>query len=286
MPEGDTVFRTARALHRAFAGHRLTGAELRVPQLATAELAGWTVAESTSRGKHLLLRLLPPHDGAPLTLHSHLGMDGAWRIYAVGDRWRAGPRHLIRAVLRTEQAVAVGSQLRQLALVATAEEPALVGHLGPDLLGPDWDPAEAVRRLARYPGTIGAALRDQRNLAGIGNVYCCELLFLRGLWPWTPAGQVPDPAGLVGLAHRLLTANRDRPVRTTTGSLRRGETSYVYGRAGQPCRRCGTPIAVDRQDERVTYWCPVCQPEPPGSAATPGPAGPREALKIHPTSGK
>lgn len=261
MPEGDTVFQTARALHRALAGRRLTASDLRVPQLATVDLTGWTVAESVSRGKHLLVRMRPPGQGRPMTLHSHLGMDGSWRVYAIGQRWRAQSRHLIRAILRTADAVAVGYQLHRLALVPTADETHLVGHLGPDLLGPDWDPAEAVRRLSHQPATtIGEALRDQRNLAGIGNVYCSELLFLRGLWPWTPVHRVADLPALVSLAHRVLDANRARPARSTTGSLRRGETCYVYGRAGQPCRRCGTPIELAAQAERLTYWCPSCQP--------------------------
>lgn len=263
MPEGDTVFRTARSLHRAFAGRRLTAADLRVPHLATTDLGGWTVTESVSRGKHLLLRLRAPDETVAMTLHSHLGMDGSWRVYAVGERWRAQRRHLIRAVLRTADAIAVGYQLAHVALVPTEEEKNLVAHLGPDLLDPAWEPAEAVRRLCRRPGvTIGEALRNQHNLAGIGNVYCSELLFLEGIWPWTPVRQVADPAGLVSLAHRLLEANRNRVTRTTTGSLRRGETTYVYGRRGQPCRRCGTAIEADEQADRITYWCPSCQPRP------------------------
>ncbi|QSB13453.1 Fpg/Nei family DNA glycosylase [Natronosporangium hydrolyticum] len=262
MPEGDTVFRTARNLHRAFAGRQLTASDLRLPQLATTDLTGAMVVESVSRGKHLLLRLQLPADGRAMSLHSHLGMDGSWRVYAVGERWRARSRHLIRVVLRTADAVAVGYELQQVMLVATEDEKHLTAHLGPDLLGADWDPAEAVRRLSRRTGTIADALRDQRNLAGIGNVYCAELLFLRGLWPWTPVPQVTDLSALVTLAKRLLEANRTRPMRTTTGVMRRGQDSYVYGRAGAPCRRCGTLIRRDDQGERVTYWCPHCQPEP------------------------
>lgn len=262
MPEGDTVFRTARILHRALAGRRLTAADLRVPHLATAALAGQTVVECASRGKHLLLRLRA--DGGPaLTLHSHLGMEGSWRVYAVGERWRPYRRDLIRAVLRTPDAVAVGYRLTRLALIPTADEAELVGHLGPDLLGPAWDPAEAVRRLSRHPTEpIADALREQRNLAGIGNVYCSEVLFLRGVWPGTPVAQVGNLTRLVTLAHQLLWANRDRTVRSTTGSLRRGEQTYVYGRAGRPCRRCTTPVRMDTSAERITFWCPVCQPDP------------------------
>ncbi|MGK5444924.1 DNA-formamidopyrimidine glycosylase family protein [Micromonospora sp. URMC 105] len=266
MPEGDTVWNTARVLHRALAGATLTGSDFRVPQLATTDLTGWTVRESASRGKHLLLRLAAPEAASDVrhwTLHSHLRMDGAWRAYAPGERWAARPAHLIRVVLRSTPAVAVGYHLHELALLPTAEEESLVGHLGPDLLGPDWDAAEAVRRLAAHPeSTIGEALLDQRNLAGVGNLYKCEVLFLRGVSPWTPVGAVPDLAGTVALAQRLLAANRGRWTQSTTGSLHRGGTSYVYGRRAQPCRRCGTAIRKEELGERVTYWCPVCQPAP------------------------
>jgi endonuclease-8 len=267
VPEGDTVWNTARVLHRALAGQRLTGSDFRVPQLATTDLTGWTVRESASRGKHLLLRLTAP-DAADWTLHSHLRMDGAWRAYAPGERWAGRPAHLIRVVLRSADAVAVGYHLHELALVPAAEEERLVGHLGPDLLGPDWDPAEAVRRLAAHPEeTIGEALLDQRNLAGVGNLYKCEVLFLRGVSPWTPVGAVPDLAGTVHLAQKLLAANRGRWTQSTTGSLHRGQTSYVYGRRAQPCRRCGTAIRKQELGERVTYWCPVCQPERPAGSS-------------------
>jgi endonuclease-8 len=272
VPEGDTVWNTARVLRRGLVGGRLTGTDFRVPRLATigataGGLAGWTVAESVSRGKHLLLRLAEPAGGRRLTLHSHLRMDGAWRVYAPGERWAGRPAHLIRAVLRTADAVAVGYHLHDLALLPTDEEETLVGHLGPDLLGPDWDADEAVRRLRAHPDTpIAEAVLDQRNLAGVGNLYKAELLFLRGVWPWTPVRDTADLPGLVSLAHRLLTANRGRWTQTTTGSLRQGQTTYVYGRHGRPCRRCGTPIrmadAAADGAVRVTFWCPRCQPEP------------------------
>lgn len=268
MPEGDTVWNTARVLHRALAGARLTGSDFRVPQLATTDLTGWTVTGSVSHGKHLLLRLAAP-DGNDtgtgpdrLTLHSHLRMEGAWRAYAPGERWTARPAHLIRVVLRTADATAVGYHLHELALVPTAEEDTLVGRLGPDLLGPDWDLTEAVRRIGRDPArSIAEALLDQTNLAGIGNLYKCELLFLRGVSPWTPVAAVPDLPSLVALGQRLLAANRGRWTQSTTGALHRGATSYVYGRRAQPCRRCGTAIRKQEQGDRITYWCPVCQPE-------------------------
>jgi len=260
MPEGDTVWNTARTLHGALGGEQLVSSDFRIPQLATADLRAWTVRESVSRGKHLLLRLEGPA-GDRLTLHSHLRMDGAWRVYAPGGRWAARPAHLIRVVLGTDAAVAVGYHLHDLALLPTAEEDSLVGHLGPDLLGPDWDAGEAARRLAARPtGSIAEALLDQRNLAGIGNLYLAETLFLRGVSPWTPVGRVADLAGMVTLAQRLLAANRGRWTQSTTGSLRKGETTYVYGRRGAPCRRCGTPIRMAKQAGRVRYWCPRCQP--------------------------
>ena len=197
-----------------------------------------------------------------MTLHSHLRMDGAWRAYAPGERWAGRPAHLIRVVLRSARSVAVGYHLHEVALIPTAdEEQARSAISGPDLLGADWDPAEAVRRIAAQPdATIAEALLDQRNLAGVGNLYKAETLFLRGLWPWTPVAAVPDLAGTVQLAQKLVASNRGRWTQTTTGSLRRGQTSYVYGRRAQPCRRCGTAIQKADQDERVTYWCPRCQP--------------------------
>ncbi|NUT32417.1 MAG: Fpg/Nei family DNA glycosylase [Hamadaea sp.] len=271
MPEGDTVWNTARALERGLVGATLTGSDFRVPQLATVDLTGRTVLSSASRGKHLLLRF----DG-DLSLHSHLRMDGSWRIYGPAERWSGTPAHQIRVVLRTPSAVAVGRHLHELKLLPTPQEGRLLAHLGPDLLGDDWDAAEAARRLAARPDAeIAEALLDQRCLAGIGNLYKAELLYLRGIWPWTPVRDVDDLPGLADLAHRVLNANKGRWTQSTTGSLRRGETTYVYGRRAQPCRRCGTPIRKADQGsrltdqgsraelgDRVTYWCPVCQPAP------------------------
>jgi endonuclease VIII len=262
MPEGDTVRNHADRLDKALRGAVLTRSDFRVPALATVDLSGWTVTGCASRGKHLLLRLTSP-DGTARTLHSHLRMDGTWRLYRPDERPHGRPVHLIRVILRTATVTAVGYHLHDLALVPTGAEDTLVGHLGPDLLGPDWDPDEAVRRLTADPGReISAALLDQRNLAGIGNLYRCELLFLRGVAPGTPVSAAGDPYPLVDLARRLLTANLGRWTQSTTGSLRRGEETWVYGRFGRPCRRCGTLIRrADGGDaDRVTYWCPACQP--------------------------
>jgi len=261
MPEGDTVWNTARVLERALLGDVLAGSDFRVPQLAATSLTGWTVTESASRGKHLLLRLTK--DERAMTLHSHLRMDGSWRVFGPGARWSGRPAHLIRAVLRTARSVAVGYHLHELALIPTTGEQVLLEYLGPDVLGADWDPDEAVRRIAAKPtASIAEALLDQRNLAGIGNLYKAETLFLRGLWPWTLVADVADLLGTVQLAQQLVAANRGRWTQSTTGSLRRGETTYVYSRRAQPCRRCGTAIQKADQDERITYWCVRCQQKP------------------------
>lgn len=263
MPEGDTVRRTAQRLHDALAGQPLTRCDLRVPRLATADLTGRQVLEVRSRGKHLLIRF----EGG-LTLHSHLRMDGAWQLYAPAERWRGGPAHQIRAVLGTAGRTAVGYRLPVLDLLRTADEYRVVGHLGPDLLGPDWDPAEALRRLLAAPARpLGEALLDQRNLAGIGNVYKSELCFLLRASPWLPVGRLPAPERAPALAKKLLEANKRRPARRTTPDPRPDRRLWVYGRAGRPCLRCGTPIRTTdggpATEARTTFWCPACQPAPP-----------------------
>lgn len=275
MPEGDTVWLTARRLNTVLTGRMLTRAELRVPALATTDLTGMTVHTVVSRGKHLLTRL-----DSGLTLRSHLRMDGSWRIVRTGRRWTGGPAHSVRAVLGNPQWECVGYRVHDLAVVPTAHEDELVGHLGPDLLGPDWDASEAVRRLLADPGReIGQALLDQRTLAGIGNMYKAELLFLRGVHPFTPAGEVAALPQLVDLAHRVLYRNKDAPEQSTTGSNRRGENFWVYLRAGRPCRRCGAVIQGADQGsppyQRPAFWCPNCQPAGPASAAVPGPRAAR-----------
>lgn len=274
MPEGDTVWRTAQRLHTALSGSRLTGSDFRVPRLATVDLSGRLVRETVSRGKHLLTRL------DDVTLHTHLKMEGSWHLYRHGTRWRR-PAHQARVVLSTDGWQAVGFQLGVVELVARGDEAAVVGHLGPDLLGPDWSLDEALRRLRSLPETpVGEALLDQRNLAGIGTIYCSEACFLSGVHPDLPIGDVPDLARLVERARTLLESNKDRVEQTTTGDTRRGRQTWVYGRAGQPCRRCGTRVetsristvrdrrreagresAVDNPDRsRVAFWCPACQP--------------------------
>jgi endonuclease-8 len=261
VPEGDTVWRAARRLDQALSGKVLTRTDFRVPAFATWDLSGATVTATVSRGKHLLTRI----DGQdPWTLHTHLKMEGGWRVLQLGQPWPR-PGHTARVVLETADAVAIGFQLGVVELLPRAREPDVVGHLGPDLLGPDWDAEEAVRRLRQQPDrAVKEALLDQTRLAGVGNMYANELCFLCGVSPETPVGQVPDLPRMVVRAHQLLDLNRHRAVQSTTGDLSRGRTSWVYRRRGQPCRRCGTRILEsvlgDQGRERVTYRCPNCQP--------------------------
>jgi endonuclease-8 len=283
VPEGDVVWRTARRLDRALTGRRLDVAELRWPGLSTAELTGRTVTGVVSRGKHLLTRL-----SGDLTVHSHLRMDGAWHILrpsAIGairaghrPRGAPAPEHRIRAMLGNTAWLAVGYDLGMLDLVPTGLEGDVVGHLGPDLLDEVWDGDEALRRLIRHPQRpIGEALLDQAVAAGIGTFYLAETCFLTGTYPWDPVAVLPRPTGLLDRARALLLANRERVPQTTTGSTRPGENAYVYGRAGRPCRRCGTTIVRGEVGSapraRVTYFCPHCQPARSGESPLEGTHG-------------
>lgn len=258
MPEGDTVWKTAQLQHAALAGKVLTKSDFRVPRFATADLSGEVVHEVVARGKHLLHRV------GEFTIHSHLKMEGVWRAYGPGEKWQR-PEFKARVILDAPGVQAVGFELGLLELIRTADEDDTVGYLGPDLLGPDWDAEEAVRRLAAAPDVpIYVALLDQRNLAGVGNVFSNEICFLRGVLPTRPVGETPALDRVVDLAFRLLQANKNRFTRSTTGDLRGGQTSWVYGRTGRPCRRCGTKLLggelgrVEGQ-ERVVTWCPRCQ---------------------------
>jgi endonuclease-8 len=257
VPEGDTVWRTARHLDQALTGRLLVQTDFRVPALATVDLSGQPVVGTVSRGKHLLTRIGTAH-----TVHSHLRMEGAWHLYRPGSRWRR-PAHEVRAVLRSEEWMAVGFALGVLELLPRDEEAGVVGHLGPDLLGPDWDADEAVRRLSERPDRgLAEALLDQRNLAGIGNLYAAELCFLAGVPPTAPVSSVPDLPRLVRRARLLLEVNKERVEQATTGDLRRGRNTWVYRQ--RECRRCGTAVRVATSGtpprERVAFWCPRCQP--------------------------
>lgn len=258
MPEGDTVWKTAQLQHAALAGLVLEKSDFRVPAYATVDLSGETVHEVVARGKHLFHRV------GEFSIHSHLKMEGAWRAYAPGEKWTK-PAYTARVILDAPGVQAVGFELGLLEVITTQDEADVVGHLGPDVLGADWDPEVAVTRLAADPDVpIYVALLDQRNLAGVGNVYANEICFLRGVLPTRPVGETPSLDAVVDLAERMLQANKQRFTRSTTGDLRPGQTSWVYGRRGRPCRRCGTRLLggelgrVEGQ-ERVVTWCPRCQ---------------------------
>ncbi|WP_227984135.1 Fpg/Nei family DNA glycosylase [Nocardia spumae] len=255
MPEGDTVYLTAARLRTALQGKTLIRSDFRVPRYATLDLRDRTVDSVGSYGKHLFVRT------ESLSIHTHLKMEGSWRIYRPGQRWTK-PGFTARLILATADAEAVGFSLGTVEVLPRADEHTAIDHLGPDLLGPDWDAGEAVGRLAAHGGEpIGLALLDQANLAGIGNIYRSEICFARRIHPATPVATVPDLAGLVDTAHRILTRAAHHPP----------WRAAVYGRQRQPCRRCGTtvvvqplgaPTASGSASERGIYFCPHCQPPP------------------------
>lgn len=287
MPEGDVVHRAATRLHAALAGEVLLGSDLRWPSLATVDLSGRPVLEVVSVGKHLLMRLGTAREETPdgrlagqeraLTLHSHLRMEGSWHLHRPAEAFVSRPVEGVRAVLTTQPWVAVGHRLGMLDLLPTSREHELVGHLGLDVLGARWNPAEAADRLRADPDrSVGEALLDQRVLAGVGTFYMSEALFLIGTTPWSPVRQVPDLDRLVDLLHRLLSQGATRAVQATTGDLRPGRRNYVHARAGRPCLRCGSTVQVEMigpaPQDRTSFFCPVCQVgerPAPGSTTTP-----------------
>lgn len=242
------MWKTAATLREHLVGRTLTRCDVRVPKFATVDLTGQVVDEVVSRGKHLFIRV------GPASIHSHLKMDGSWRV----GRQRID--HRARIILEADEVRAVGIDLGVLEILERDHDGTAVAHLGPDLLGDDWDPKVAAANLIADPDRpIAAALLDQRILAGVGNVYSNELCFVSGHLPTAPVSAIADPLRLVSRARDMLWANRSRRNRTTTGDTRAGRQVWVYGRAGQGCRRCGTPIAYDGDAERVQYWCPSCQ---------------------------
>jgi endonuclease-8 len=271
MPEGDTIFRTARTLDRALAGRLVTAFDTQLSALAVvdrrAPIAGRTVEGVVSRGKHLLVSF-----SGDLVLRTHLRMHGSWHIYRPGERWRA-PRRDARIVITTEVWLAIAFSVVDAELLTRAEVEchARLSELGPDLLASEPDLAAARARMRAAGGTIAEALLAQQVVAGIGNVYKSELLFLLGLWPFTPVAAVPDATvdALLARARHLLRLNvaeasiigGQRVGRVTTGRLNPREPLWVYGRAGAACFRCGSEIeSRSETGGRRTYWCPSCQP--------------------------
>ncbi|ACZ30270.1 DNA glycosylase/AP lyase, H2TH DNA-binding protein [Xylanimonas cellulosilytica DSM 15894] len=276
MPEGDVLKLTAERLGAALGGAPLVRAELRWPGIAGADLCGRTLRESVAYGKHTLLRF---DDGR--TLHTHLRMDGSWQVRRTGARDAAGRSPAVRAVLATETWTCLGWHLGMMDLVRTRDEGMLIGHLGPDVLAPDFvgapatdgrfddGAAEGTRRLAVDPARpVCVALLDQRTVAGLGTIWTAESLFAERLWPWTAVGELPTGRvrALLLTAARLVRGSVAVGRRQGLGAVER----RVHGRHHRPCVRCGTPIALGstagpdvRPDqgalERVVYWCPVCQ---------------------------
>jgi endonuclease-8 len=285
MPEGDSIFRAARTLHRALAGRIVTRFDTAYAGLARVHddtpITGRTIEGVEAHGKHTVMRFSGDVTGSgagrvggawrgPLVLRTHMRMHGSWHIYRPNERWQRPPREM-RVLVATADFVAVGFNIVDAEFEAASDVGTrdVIAGLGPDLLAPGFDAAEAIRRLRERGGIpIAEALLDQRALAGIGNVFKSEVLFEGGVHPQRPVDALSDVqlAGLVAIARRQLAANvvetLPRFGRRTTGRMAIGEALWVYGRGGRPCRRCGTPIAFARQGlgARPTYWCPTCQP--------------------------
>jgi endonuclease VIII len=270
MPEGDTIFRAAQALHRALAGKAIVRFETVLPALARVDhdhpIAGRTVESVAARGKHLLMTF-----SGDLVLHTHMRMNGAWHIYRPGDRWRRPAREM-RLLVAAADVVAVGFNVPVAELLSARDlrRHRTLAALGPDLLDASFDRAGAVRRVAARAGeAIGDVLLDQRVMAGIGNVLKSEILFVSGVDPFRPAGTLSaaELGRIVDVALELMAMNArgtqgfPRAGRQTTRSMNPNAKLWVYGRSGQQCRRCGTVIQARKTglDARLTYWCSRCQ---------------------------
>lgn len=273
MPEGDTIFRTARSLGRWLEGRTITAARSQRLKVPAERLVGQTVDKVEARAKHLLIRF----SGGDV-LHTHMRMTGSWHVYTAGERWRK-PDWQARVVLEAGDRVAVCFDAPVVELLAAGEEdrhPSLAG-LGPDVLVDPFDMAEVIGRVHLEPPErpVGDVLLDQRVVSGIGNIYRCESLFVTRLHPETPMSALDDAAvtAVIEAASRLMRANlapaqgldrRFGPAGGPSGPC-------VYGRAGRPCYRCRTPITTARLGDppRDVWWCPACQQAPPA----PGRAG-------------
>jgi endonuclease VIII len=274
MPEGDTIFRTAQALDKYLTGRVVTRFESVYPALTRIDgdrpVAGRTVDGVAARGKHILMTF-----SGDLVLHTHMRMNGSWHGYAPGAPWRLPARDM-RLLVATAEFVAVGFNV-PVAELLTARQIArheALRELGPDLLDATFDAGAAVvRARALASHAIADVLLNQRVVAGIGNVFKSEALFVAGIYPFTPVSMLPDAdvARVVIVARDQLRSNtaRDsdwprRGGRQTRDTLDPNAASWVYGRAGKPCRKCGAPIQAKKTglDARITFWCPRCQPPP------------------------
>jgi len=261
-------------MQRALAGRVVTRFESVYPALNRIAddrpVVGRTIESVSARGKHLLIAF-----SGDLVLRTHMRMNGSWHIYKPGERWRRPARDM-RVLIETDAYVAVGFDIPDAEFLTprAAARSRPLQTLGPDLAQPDFDRAEALRRIQAHGSEpIEDVLLNQRVMAGIGNVLKSETLFVARVNPFVAAGALDGGAleRLIDAALRLKKLNVVEsaalpPVvgRRTTGSLDPGAQLYVYGRAGKPCRRCGTRIEISRKstDARLTYWCPRCQPAP------------------------
>jgi endonuclease-8 len=286
MPEGDTLYRTATVLREVLLGRAVTAARGRPGGPQLMRVVGSRVERVDSVGKHLLIGF---DDG--LSLHTHLGMNGSWHRYRPGERWRRSPARAV-CVVETSTAVAVCFDAPVAELLETralALHPTLA-RLGPDLIEPEVDVASAMVRStdpSRQAQTVAEALLDQRLMAGLGNVYRSEVLFLERVDPFLTLGET-DPSRLerlVATGARLLRSNSDGPNRTTTGRDRDGERLWVYRRTGRPCRRCGTPVTstVLGSLPRRLWWCPTCQPAGAGGRAAGSAPDPASVVAVDPS---
>ena len=254
MPEGDTIFRTAETLRRWLGGREISAARSRVYGFPALRLVGRTVGGVEARGKHLLLRL---DDDS--VLHTHLRMSGSWHVYPSDRPWRR-PESQARLVIECGDRVAVCFNALVVELLRPRAEGAhpSLGRLGPDVLADHLDLDEVRRRARTRPPdlALGELLLDQHVVAGIGNIWRSEALFLEGRSPWTERQKLTDDDldALVTTASSLMRAS-------ALGDAHPPER-WVYKRSGQPCRKCGTRVESRRQGEqaRTAYWCPACQP--------------------------
>jgi endonuclease-8 len=272
MPEGDTIYRAAVAMHRALAGRVVTRFESVYPAVTRIAddrpIVGRTIESVFARGKHLLIAF-----SGDLVLRTHMRMNGSWHLYRAGIKWQRPARDM-RVLVGAGDVEAVGFNVPVAELLTARElaRHAQLNALGPDLLDPAFDRGEAARRMrARGGDAIGDVLLNQRVVAGIGNVFKSEILFLAGIEPFTPVAALSNAniERLVAISREQLAANvltRSQTLtpsigRRTTRSLDPNKKLWVYGRGGKPCRRCGTPILARKTglDARLTYWCPRCQ---------------------------
>ncbi len=281
MPEGDTVHRTADRLDAALRDAVVERAELRWPSVPDVDLSGSRTLEVVARGKHLLHRF-----DTGTTLHTHLRMEGQWRVEHPGERTaRVLRRQDLRAAVLTHTWSAFGLRLGMLDLVPTAREQDLVGHLGPDVLGPDWDVAVAAARVTASGRFVGDTLLDQRVLCGVGTFWASEVLFIMRVLPWTPTADLGPElvATMLTRLHRLMDTARRTGWQASTGVQRAGEEAYVHARSGRPCRRCGDTVRVATTGapprQRTLFSCPTCQgglaPTDDGRPQRPLGSGPR-----------